>query len=212
MYQSVGHDALSVYSEALGLPLHRKTINGIPLNTKMSYEPSESENQQYDEVEDLYVLLKELKNLYDIEAVSVGAIFSEYQSVRVENICQRLNLKMLAYLWHKEQAQLMRDMIESGLDAILIKVATLGLTPEKHLGKHLYEIHPHLVEMAQKYGLNICGEGGEFESFVLDCPLFKKRIVIEESEIVIHSNDAFAPVGYLKLKKFRLEDKQTSLT
>ena len=26
--------------------------------------------------------------------------------------------------------------------------------------------------MRDKYGLNVAGEGGEFESFVLDCPLF----------------------------------------
>lgn len=209
MYQTVGHDALTVYSEALELPLRRKMITGVPLNTKMNYEPVKNGDdcREYDEVEDLYVLLNELKSTYEFEAVSVGAIFSEYQKVRVENVCERLNLKMLAYLWHKDQAELMQEMIQSGVEAILIKVAALGLDPQKHLGKTLKEMYPHLVKMSEKYGLNICGEGGEFESFVLDCPLFKKRIVVDESEVVIHSNDAFAPVGYLKLKKLHLERK-----
>ena len=30
----------------------------------------------------------------------------------------------------------------------------------------------------EKYGLNVCGEGGEYETFTLDCPLFKKSIVM----------------------------------
>ncbi|CAN7994878.1 unnamed protein product, partial [Ixodes hexagonus] len=59
----------------------------------------------------------------------------------------------------------------------------------------------------KKYGLNVCGEGGEYETVTLDCPLFRRRIVIDESEIVIHSDDAFAPVGYLKLRKIHLKRK-----
>lgn len=59
-----------------------------------------------------------------------------------------------------------------------MQVASLGLTPERHLGKSIREMQSHLVKMHEKYGLNICGEGGEYETFTLDCPLFKKRIVM----------------------------------
>lgn len=59
---------------------------------------------------------------------------------------------------------------------ILLQVASLGLLPNVHLGMSLQEIQPHLLKMAEKFGLNVCGEGGEYESFTLDCPLFKKRI------------------------------------
>jgi len=61
--------------------------------------------------------------------------------------------------------------------------------------------------MNSKYGLNICGEGGEYETFTLDCPLFVKKLVVCESEIKMHSDDAFAPVAFLQLKKLKLEDK-----
>ena len=54
----------------------------------------------------------------------------------------------------------------------------MGLTPERHLGKSIKDMQGHLVKMHEKYGLNICGEGGEYESFTLDCPLFKKKIVM----------------------------------
>ncbi len=91
---------------------------------------------------------------------------------------------------------------------ILIKVACFGLKPEKHLGKSLAEMRSHLKELEEKYGCNVCGEGGEYESLTLDCPLFKhKRIVIDEQETTIHSACEFAPVAYLSFKKFHLVDK-----
>ncbi len=99
-------------------------------------------------------------------------------------------------------------MIADGVDAIIIKVAALGLDPDVHLGLRLSAIVDHLKLMHIKYGLNVCGEGGEFETFVLDCSLFRKRIVIDEMEMIIHSNDAFARVGYLRLKKLHCVDKK----
>jgi diphthine-ammonia ligase len=46
----------------------------------------------------------------------------------------------------------------------------------------------------------------------LDCPLFVKKIVIKESEVVIHANDAFAPVAFLQLKSLSLEQKEDTST
>lgn len=98
-------------------------------------------------------------------------------------------------------------MIAAGLNAIIIKVAALGLNPDMHLGVDLRSISDHLKAMNLKYELNVCGEGGEYETFVLDCPLFRKRIVVDECESVIHSNDAFAKVAYLRLKKLHCVEK-----
>uniref|UniRef100_A0A131YG33 Diphthine--ammonia ligase n=1 Tax=Rhipicephalus appendiculatus TaxID=34631 RepID=A0A131YG33_RHIAP len=126
---------------------------------------------------------------------------------RTTSVCDRLGVTMLAYLWHRDQSQLLREMVDCGVHAILIKVAALGLEPHKHLGKTLAEIYDHMISMERKYCLNVCGEGGEYETATLDCPLFRKRIVVDESKVVIHSDDAFAPVGYLKIKRMHLEDK-----
>ncbi|XP_071283097.1 diphthine--ammonia ligase isoform X5 [Agelaius tricolor] len=143
-----------------------------------------------------------------VEGVSVGAIFSDYQRVRVEDVCRRLNLQPLAYLWHWNQEILLKEMISSNVQAIIIKVAAFGLDPDKHLGKSLGEMEPVLLELSEKYGLHVCGEGGEYETFTLDCPLFKKKIVVDSAEVVMHSADAFAPVAYLHFLKLHLENKQ----
>jgi diphthine-ammonia ligase len=56
MYQTVGHQAIDLYAEAMGLPLYRRTIRGTAVGTGRDYVPHDE-----DEVEDLYHLLKEIQ-------------------------------------------------------------------------------------------------------------------------------------------------------
>lgn len=205
MYQTVGHHGIELYAEALDLPLFRRSTQGLAVHQGPIYTPT-----LQDEVEDLFQLLKLVKDEIEVDAVAVGAILSDYQRVRVENVCHRLGLVVLAYLWRRDQTELLQEMINCKVEAIIIKVAALGLEPSQHLGKTIDEIKPHLLKMKEKYGLNVCGEGGEYETFTLDCPLFKKSIVIDEWETVIHSDDAIAPVGYLNFKSFHLVEKEAA--
>lgn len=203
MYQTVGHQGIEKLAQAMELPLYRKITRGNSINTKGNYEPTED-----DEVEDLYELLRQVKEEQNVEAVAVGAILSDYQRVRVENVCNRLQLISLAYLWRRDQTELLQEMIDCQVYAIIIKVAALGLIPDRHLGKSLKEMQPHLLNMKDKYGLNVCGEGGEYETFTLDCPLFKSRIVVDDVQTVISSADPVCPVGYLNFTKLRLVPKE----
>ncbi|XP_007480065.1 diphthine--ammonia ligase isoform X2 [Monodelphis domestica] len=205
MYQTVGHQAIELFAEAMALPLYRQTIKGTSMETGRIYTRCEG-----DEVEDLYELLKYVKEKEEIDGISVGAILSDYQRVRVENVCKRLDLQPLAYLWRRNQEDLLKEMILSDIQAMIIKVAAFGLDPDKHLGKTLDQVESDLSELSKKYGVNVCGEGGEYETFTLDCPLFKKKVVVDSSEVILHSADAFAPVAYLRFLELHLEEKLTS--
>ncbi len=195
MYQTVGHDIVPAIAECFDLPLYRAPISGIAVDMGMDYQPSDE-----DETEDLYRLIKRIVVINpQIKGVSVGAIMSNYQRIRVEHVANRLGLTCLAYLWNRDQDTLLDEMIHHGMHAILIKVAAIGLKKE-HLGKSLQDMQPVLRMLHKKYGINVCGEGGEYESLVLDCPLFKtKRLVVvaEEEEVVEQSND---DVAFLRLK------------
>ncbi|KAG8914151.1 hypothetical protein FRC00_000765 [Tulasnella sp. 408] len=100
-------------------------------------------------------------------------------------------------------------MISAGLDAVLIKVAGIGLT-DRHLGKSLGQMQPTLQKLNILYGAHICGEGGEYETLTLDCPLFKSRIVLVETESVIQDESNAGMVAYLRIKQARLEPKETT--
>ena len=202
MYQSVGSELCSSVAECLDVPYIEKKITGKPLNKDLVYTKTND-----DEVEDLFLLIKEAKEKFpEINAVSSGAILSNYQKNRVENICERLNLKSLSYLWELDQTNLLNQMIDDNMNSILIKVCVIGLD-KIDLMKNLAEIKNKLLKLKEKYGINVCGEGGEYETITLDCPIYKKKIVIDEFEIVCHSKDIFSPVYYTIIKKWHLEDK-----
>ncbi|KAI8034757.1 uncharacterized protein LOC128264077 [Drosophila gunungcola] len=205
MYQTVGHMGIEILASAMGLPLYRRETKGKSTQTGKQYVPTDD-----DEVEDLYSLLETCKHELQVDAVAVGAILSDYQRVRVENVCSRLNLISLAYLWRRDQTELLQEMIDCQVHAIIIKVAALGLVPDRHLGKSLREMQPHLLKMRDKYGLNVCGEGGEYETFTLDCPLFRQRIVIEDIQTIISSADPICPVGYINFTKLTLQPKEAA--
>jgi len=184
LYQTVGQDAIEFVAQALDVPLYRKTIDGTALEQGSEYggrTANTSGGVRGDETEDLFDLLSNVKvgksipytvphltisqeRHPDVQAVSVGAILSSYQRVRVEHVsvtpifsmipllilfrCRRLGLTVLAYLWQREQDELLQEMIDAGSVAIIIKVAGICLT-EKHLGKTLAEMQPTLVKLVR---------------------------------------------------------------
>lgn len=209
MYQTVGHQIVVSYAQCMGIPLFRRRIQGTTRHHGLSYNMTPG-----DEVEDMLILLKEVKRqIPSVSAVSSGAIASDYQRLRVESVCSRLGLVSLAYLWKQDQSFLLEQMIKSGIIAITVKVAAIGLVPSKHLGKELTHLESHLHKLKGLYGINVCGEGGEYETLTLDCPLFKNaRIVLDKFEVILHSPDQIAPVGVLHPLEYHLEKKLASLS
>ena len=218
MYQTVGHGLIEAYAACTGLPLLRKRIVGTSVEQGLIYTgegaaagdaiASVTSRDRRDEVEDLEVLLRYAKDVYKISAVSSGAIASDYQRSRVERVCSKLGLVSLAYMWHQPQSRLLREMIVRGVDARLVKVAAAGLDPERHLGKSLGEMEGTLHRLRELYGSNVCGEGGEYETLTLDCPLFRRgRIVVDAWEVVVAGADALAPVAWMRVGAFHVEAK-----
>lgn len=205
MYQTVGHQIVEAYAACTGLPLFRRKIRGTSHHKGLVYRDT-----QGDEVEDLAALLAYIKLVMpEVTAVTCGAIASDYQRTRVERVCTRLGLVSLAYLWHQPQEALLQQMIDSNIEAVLVKVAALGLCPQKHLGVSLRQVQPYLVELRDRFGSNICGEGGEYETLTLDCPqvLPYGRIVLDSWSPILVSPDNIAPVALLHPKAFHIEWK-----
>jgi asparagine synthase (glutamine-hydrolysing) len=130
------------------------------------------------ELEDLKILLQNAKEKYDIDGVAVGALASDYQQERINRVCHELNLKTYAPLWHKNQEQLLRELLAAGFDIRMTRIAADGLT-EEWLGKKLTQGDvDKLVALNKRLSINVGGEGGEFETIVLDGPIFAEPINI----------------------------------
>ena len=150
------------------------------------------------EVEDLKNLLAKL----DVEGVVSGAVASTYQKTRIDKICQELNLRHIAPLWHEKPEKILNEIIENEFEVIIVGVYALGLD-ENWLGRKIdTETVKELIKLKEKFGISPVGEGGEYESLVLDAPYFKKKIQILETEKVWKENQ-----GYLMVKKAELIPK-----
>ena len=83
----------------------------------------------------------------------------------------------------------------------------------QHIGLSLpTRPRPQLHALRRLYGSNVCGEGGEYESLTLDCPLFTHgRIVLDAWEAVSVSEDSMAPVALLHPTAFHVEPRGPAL-
>ncbi len=134
-----------------------------------------------DEMTDLQQALAKMKSTREIFGLVTGAVASDYQKTRFDNMCDAVGLKSYAPLWHKNPKLLVDDLKKSGFRIILTAVAAKGLD-ESWLGRELTETQWSKVEgLSKVHGIHLTGEGGEYESFVLDAPHFSKRIEIEKS-------------------------------
>lgn len=153
------------------------------------------------EAGELAALRRALETL-DVDGVTSGALASEYQRVRIERVCHDLGLRSFAPLWHHDPVQHLRDLLGAGVEALVVHVAAEGLGKD-WLGRPLDERAVQDLERLQRSrGLHPAGEGGEYETFVLDAPQFSQRIQVEESE-AYWKRDA----GTFHIRKARLEFK-----
>ncbi|MCD6403612.1 MAG: diphthine--ammonia ligase [Nanoarchaeota archaeon] len=130
----------------------------------------ETRGTKEEELEDLKGALKMVKERYEIEGVVSGAIESEYQREKVERICYELGLKHFTPLWRKDPEKIMREMLDAGFKVKVVSVSALGLD-ESWVGREIDEkVIEELVRLREKYGIHISGEGGEYETLVIDGP------------------------------------------
>ncbi len=155
-------DAVPYMAEAMDIPLIRVDSDGT-------------------EQGDMDALRDALDGL-DIDGVVAGALWSDYQWDRMNLILGDLDLVMVAPLWRKDQGMAYDEMVNAGIDAVIVGVFAEGLD-EGWLGRHLdLDTKKDLLALRDRYGVSIMGEGGEYESMVLDSPMFRKRLRIVSSE------------------------------
>lgn len=147
----------------------------IPLVTQIT--PGEKEI----ELHDLKKLLRKAKEKYGIEGITTGTIGSTYQATRIQKICYELGLHCFNPLWQMDQIELLDELVSNNFEIIITGVFGYPLE-KKWLGRNLDKQCIHeLTQLQKKYNINPAGEGGELESYVLDCPLFNKKIKIESA-------------------------------
>ena len=165
--------------------LHHPNLKWTKLQSKSMNIPQLTISSSSDETNDELILLdKLLKNAIDefeIEGLVHGGIKSKFQKEKFENLCTKLNLKIVSPLWDSEPKQYMNDLLESNFCFIMTTVSSDGLD-DQWLGKLISKSDVQKLDnLSDKFGFNLNFEGGEAETFVIDCPLFSNSIKINKS-------------------------------
>ncbi len=161
-----------------GVNIHLTPLVAEAQGKPLVSAPSSGEKEM--EVEELMHLIE----LLDVNGVVSGAIASKYQRDRVNQICSLLGITHLSPLWGKDPQELLEAEIKSGMEIIMVHVAANGLD-KSWLGRHIdMKAAEELAKLGERYGINVCGEGGEYESLVVDAPWFRKRLEIDKAEVV----------------------------
>ena len=131
------------------------------------------------ELEPLETAVADLADEIDLAGVTAGAIESEFQTSRIQEMCDRLGIDLFAPLWQRDPEQLADEMLAAGFEITILQVAAYGLD-ESWLGRTLdAEAIDELRELNAEYGVHLLGEGGEFETFVTNGPHMDRRIELE---------------------------------
>ena len=166
--------------------LHHPNIRWTKLqSTSMNIQQliiTSNSDQTDDELSVMENLLQIAKEQFEIEGIVHGGIKSNFQKDKFQSICSKLNLIVIAPLWGIDPEQYMNDLIDSDFDFILTTVSSDGLD-DSWLGKSISKSDvATLKSLSEKFGFNLHFEGGEAETFVINCPLFTSSIKINQSQ------------------------------
>jgi len=159
-------------------------VMDLPLITK------ETEGLKELELKDLEEVIKQVKKYYKIDCIITGAVESVYQASRIQKICDELELKCYNPIWKKDQFEILKELVENNFKVVIIGVFAYPLD-KSWLGREInQEFIKATKDLYEKYQINPAGEGGEFETFVLNCPLFKRGLEIK-NKIVTGSKNSW---------------------
>ncbi len=192
---------ISVFSENVdSFMFHTANVNLVDAIALSMQKPLYKVFVSGKEELEVYELEKQL-SILKIDGIVIGGIRSEYQRKRFKRIAENLGIELIAPLWHVDEMEILREVKEK-FDAIIVKVSAMGLD-ESFVGRRIDDnLIEELIELNKKYKINLAGEGGEFETLVLDAPLYTKKIVIRDFEII---KDAMSAT--MIIKSFELRDK-----
>jgi len=171
-------------SEAMGIPLVQREV---------AWETYE---------QGFKMVIRELKSS-DV----AGAVFGDISDIAghegwIDRVCSELGIKPIKPLWGSDPKQLLSNFVKQGFKALVV-AAKADLFGEEWLGRKVDEAFiKGILKLKKKVNVDLCGELGEYHTFVYDGPLFKKSI-----EILDFRKSSMKGYWFLNIKDFRIVGK-----
>ncbi len=128
-----------------------------------------------EEAEEIEKVLRRL----DVEALILGGVgLQETQIKEVKRVAKEFGIEVIVPYENYTSEELLEEEVKSGFEIMITQVASDGLGPE-WLGRRITEeTLEELKRISKKFGMDVLGEGGYYDTLTLDGPIFKKRIEV----------------------------------
>ena len=171
---------LQLQGEAIGLPV---------VQVRSSWKSYETEFK------------KAISSLQErgVEVGIFGDIDLEEHREWVERVSKESGISAVLPLWgEKKRENLIQELIEAGFETVIVATRKdlLGL---EWLGRGID--HAFVREISKVRGVDISGENGEYHTFVVSGPIFKKRLKILKSEKITREDHCFLDISACELVK-----------
>lgn len=160
---------------------------GIPMITK------KASWQNYEKV--FIRTLKEFKDSGIDKGVFGDIDINEHKEWE-EQVCKKAGIKACLPLWGNDREKLLHDFLNLGFRAVIV-VVNEDYLDKRYLGKVLDKA---LIKEFKSKGVDPNGEKGEYHSFVIDGPIFNKKINISCEDKIYHAGYWFQDVKLIKSK------------
>ncbi|MBU2541167.1 MAG: diphthine--ammonia ligase [Candidatus Omnitrophica bacterium] len=176
---------LKLQAELVGIPLVQKEVS--PDMKKYEQEFKQAVNELKDK---------------GIREMVFGDIYLDEHKIWVERVCKEIGIKPIEPLWNLSPEKIVEDFINLGFKAIVVSCKA-DMFGKEFIGRYVDK--DFLKELTAR-GICPCGENGEFHTFIVDGPIFKKRIEITESQTVLKKG--FWEYWFLDIKKYQVKGKE----
>ena len=148
------------------------------------------------------------QNKMKVDAVVLGGTgLQETQLKSIQNALRPMNIDVFAAHAGEDHDLIVQQMLENGYEIMITQIASDGL--KDWLGKKITkENFKQLKKDSIKYGFHIGFEGGYADTLVTNCPMFSKRMSVEE--ISASFEDSYC--GHIEIKRYRMEEKTKTET
>jgi len=135
------------------------------------------------------------------QGIITGDIFevAQHEPGWLERVCAEVGIKPVKPLWQQDTKKLLKEFMELGFKATVVRVKTDKLGME-YLGRQLNQ--EFLNDLLKLGNVDLCGEYGEYHTFVTDGPIFKKQIDIQQTK-----TSTVNGWGRMEITRFQLKPK-----
>lgn len=186
---------ISIFSENKeSYMFHTPSVEKTKFQAKQMNIPliiQKTKGKKEHELQDLEKSIKLAIKKYKIQGIVTGAIQSVYQSARIQKICNKLKIECFNPLWQISEEDYLKNLLKNKFKVIITGVFAYPLNQSwlrKQIDKKFID---EIKKLNEKYKISMIGEGGEFETFVLDCPLFRKPLKIKSFKNICEGENSW---------------------